>query len=90
MRWRLNARAPAGGRGGCAGRQVPVVSFDSLGDFRHFVPACPDANYAWRLYGKLEVAEAGVYTLCSTSDDGSMLYADLTPDDKVCVGRVVF
>jgi hypothetical protein len=58
---------------------VPAVGFRTLADFRRFVPACPDANYAWRLYGKVEVEDAGDYTLCTTSDDGSLLYMDLKP-----------
>jgi hypothetical protein len=59
---------------------VPVVAFTSASDFRQYVSACPDANYAWRFYGKLRIATAGDYTLCTTSDDGSLLYMDLTPN----------
>jgi hypothetical protein len=62
--------------------QVPVVSFNSADDFRRYVPACPDSNYAWRFYGKIRVAAIGEYTFCTTSDDGSLLYVDLTPNDK--------
>ena len=61
---------------------MPTVNFNSLSDFRRYISACPDANYAWRFYGKLEIISAGTYSLCTTSDDGSLLYADLNLADK--------
>lgn len=56
---------------------VPSLAFTSPASFRRYVSACPDANYAWRFYGKLRIIIAGDYTLCTTSDDGSLLYMDL-------------
>ena len=56
---------------------VPSISFGSTSDFRWYVSNCPDATYAWRFYGKLRIVLAGTYTLCISSDDGSLLYMDL-------------
>ena len=50
---------------------------------RRYVGGCPNENFAWRFYGQLDVVTEGSYNLCITSDDGSMLYIDLTPGDKV-------
>ena len=63
--------------------QVPTIDFDNADEFRRYVPGCPNENFAWRAYGQLEVVSGGNYNLCTTSDDGSMLYIDLTPGDKV-------
>lgn len=53
---------------------VPRVAFDDLATFRRFIPSTPDTNYAWLFLGKVLVNDAGDYTFCITSDDGSMLY----------------
>jgi len=62
--------------------QVPTIDFDNANEFRRYIPGCPNENFAWRAYGQLEVVTGGNYNLCTTSDDGSMLYIDLTPGDK--------
>ena len=36
----------------------------------------PDANFAWKYTGTLEIKTAGSYTICSTSDDGSDVWVD--------------
>ena len=56
---------------------VPSIAFGSTSDFRWYVSTCPDAIYVWRFYGKLRIVLAGTYTLCTTSDDGSLLYMDM-------------
>ena len=48
-----------------------------------YVSGVPSVYFAWRFYGLINVVTAGAYNLCITSDDGSMLYMDLTPGDKV-------
>jgi hypothetical protein len=44
--------------------------------FRNVVPQTPGANYAWVIYGKVEITTSGQYTFCTTSDDGSKLLVD--------------
>ena len=66
-----------------ASAAVPIISFGSGADFRLFVAKCPDVNFAWRFYGRAAIAVAGDYTFCMTSDDGSLLYMDLTPGDDL-------
>ena len=54
-----------------AGRgDIPVVDMHSLADFRIPVPATPEVNYAWAIYGRLLIGTAGRYSLCIISDDG--------------------
>ena len=61
---------------------VPVVQFGAANDFRRYVPQCPDTYYAWRFYGVVSITISGDYTFCTTSDDGSLFYIDLDPNDK--------
>jgi hypothetical protein len=71
--------------------QVPNIDFDNADEFRRYIPGCPNVNFAWRAYGQLEVVTGGSYNLCITSDDGSMLFIDLTPGDKVlCISNWSF
>ncbi len=49
---------------------IPSVDVVDVNQFRNFVPLTPDANYAWVIYGQLQIGTAGMYTLCITSDDG--------------------
>jgi len=70
-------------------KAVPVISFDSAADFRRYVPKCPEVNYAWRFYGKASIAIAGEYTFCTSSDDGSLLYMDLTPGDDLKLSLLI-
>ncbi len=70
-------------------KAVPVISFDSAADFRRYVPKCPEVNYAWRFYGKAFIATAGQYTFCTSSDDGSLLYMDLTPGDDLKLSLLI-
>eukprot|EP00960_Hanusia_phi_P059559 764214-Hanusia_phi.AAC.1 len=55
---------------------VDYLFFRSLEDFRQLIPKTPSANYEWAVYGTLNVHEAGRYTFCTTSDDGSLLLVD--------------
>ncbi len=50
--------------------KMPSVNVWDLNQFRKYVPGTPDANYAWVIYGQLQIAIPGSYTLCITSDDG--------------------
>jgi hypothetical protein len=61
----------AAGRLQYVGRgRMPAVDIQRLETFREYVPRTPDANYAWAMYGQLQIAIPGSYTLCITSDDG--------------------
>ena len=55
---------------------MPSVDLRDLARFSAVVPAVPDANYAWAIYGNVKIAGAGSYDLCVTSDDGSRLFVD--------------
>ena len=56
---------------------VPTIGFIQLSDFRAYVPGTPDSYFSWRFFGILRVSSAGSYTICSQSDDGSMVYIKL-------------
>ena len=70
-------------------QSVAIISFDSANDFRRFIPKCPDVNYAWRFYGQTPIVTSGDYTFCMTSDDGSLLYMDLTPSDDLSLSLLI-
>ncbi len=53
--------------------KVPVVDFHDVRDLRSYIPATPDSNYAWAIFGRLVVVKAGNYQLCTVSDDGCEL-----------------
>jgi len=69
--------------------RMPVVDMDELQNFREYV-STPDAQYAWAIYGQLMISVQGLYNLCITSDDGSLLYVDgpLLVDDDGLHGMV--
>ena len=50
--------------------QLPVVNLHDLDQFRAIVPNTPAVNYAWSIYGNLNIGVSGAYTLCIESDDG--------------------
>ena len=57
--------------------QVPFINFANTAEFKRAIGSkMPTNNYVWAFYGNLEVKTAGIYTFCTTSDDGSMLYVD--------------
>jgi hypothetical protein len=56
--------------------EMATVDLRDLGQFRQVVAETPDANYAWAIFGRIKVAEAGSYDVCVASDDGSQLYID--------------
>lgn len=49
---------------------IPAVDMHRLETFREYVPSTPNSNYVWAIYGQLQIAVAGSYSLCITSDDG--------------------
>ena len=53
---------------------VPVVDMHDRLNFRQYVHATPDTNYAWVIFGALQLMNSGQYKLCISSDDGSRLY----------------
>jgi len=55
---------------------VPLISFHNQYDFERFVPQTPSANYAAVFFGTVTVVKRGIYTFCTTSDDGSSLDVD--------------
>jgi len=61
---------------------IPYFQLGSPPDFRQFVPATPDANFGWVIFGAIQIITGGTYTLCTNSDDGSMLYLNPSAGDK--------
>jgi hypothetical protein len=55
---------------------VDTVDLQSIGAFRQIVKDTPDANFAWVFGGTLMIEKAGSYSLCTKSDDGSLLYVN--------------
>lgn len=58
---------------------VPTIDFpDEAGAaaFRAVVPKTPDQLFAARWTGCFRIGNAGLYTFCAYSDDGSFLYVD--------------
>ena len=56
---------------------VPSINFSFASDasaFKTFVPNTPEVDFSWRFFGVLRISTAGSYTICSSSDDGSMVY----------------
>ena len=49
---------------------LPVVDLHSSRSFKQYISATPDSNYAWAIFGRLEIGTAGTYSLCISSDDG--------------------
>lgn len=58
--------------------QVSFVDFDSWADFKTSIGAkMPSkSNYVYAAYGNVKIGTAGLYTFCTTSSDGSLLYVD--------------
>jgi hypothetical protein len=53
---------------------ISNIYFTTLSQLRQWIPKTPDVRYAWQIYGKLGVEQRGIYTFCSSSDDGSLVY----------------
>jgi hypothetical protein len=51
--------------------KLSIVDMHSLTAFQAYVPATPDSNYAWAIFGKAVITNGGSYNLCISSDDGS-------------------
>ncbi len=64
--------------------QLPVVDLHELEQFRAVIPNTPTVNYAWSIYGNLNIGVAGVYTLCIESDDGLV---PISPLSLHCIHR---
>ncbi len=60
---------------------VPTISFDSEAKFQQAIPGTPADRFATTFQGRFVVQNAGAYTFCTASDDGS----DLTIDGLVVV-----
>uniref|UniRef100_A0A7S0EYP9 PA14 domain-containing protein n=1 Tax=Hanusia phi TaxID=3032 RepID=A0A7S0EYP9_9CRYP len=45
-------------------------------EFVRLMPGMPDNNFVWVYYGTVAISAPGVYSFCSTSDDGSYLFVD--------------
>jgi hypothetical protein len=54
--------------------KLPIVDLHDVRAFRQYVKNTPDWNYAWAIYGKLQIAMAGSYSLCISSDDGLVCF----------------
>ncbi len=50
--------------------RLPVIDLHDHKDFKQYVPATPLINYAWAIFGILNTAAEGQYSLCISSDDG--------------------
>ena len=55
---------------------IQTIDIDQQSRFNYAVPATPEANFAWRIGGRIYVTQAGSYTFCLRSDDGSLLFID--------------
>jgi len=55
---------------------VEYVKFRNTAELKALVPKTPNDLYAWVAYGTLKIKKAGVYNLCTNSDDGSYMYVD--------------
>lgn len=58
---------------------LPVVDLSGgggAGDFKKWVAASPTSHLVYEVFGKLRIASAGDYYLCTESKDGSKLYVD--------------
>jgi len=56
--------------------EVPWVKMTSTSDFQSAVAGTPNSNFAAYWYGNVQIKKAGVYNLCTDSDDGSRLFVD--------------
>jgi len=56
--------------------EVPWVKMTSTSDFQRAVAGTPNSNFAAYWYGNVQIKKAGVYNLCTDSDDGSRLFVD--------------
>ena len=56
------------------GAKISYIQFSTLGELRNWIPNTPEAKYAWQVYGKVRIMIPGIYSFCSTSDDGSLVY----------------
>jgi hypothetical protein len=66
------------------GNFVPAINFPAIvggSNFRQFVPGTPEHNFAATFTGQVVVRNAGSYTFCTSSDDGS----DLSVDGRMVV-----
>jgi hypothetical protein len=64
----------ARGRGSFAGGGLSWGG--GAGDFKKWVAASPNGHLVYEVFGKLRIASAGDYWLCTKSKDGSKLYVD--------------
>ena len=49
---------------------MPAIDVTEQSQFTKAVPFTPEVNYAWAMFGNIEIGNAGSYQLCITSDDG--------------------
>jgi len=52
-------------------QEVPRVALSSLSQLRALVPKTPSNDYMWIFYGSLLIKQGGMYSMCTTSVDGS-------------------
>lgn len=60
---------------------VAAIDYKSAAEFQAVVPQTPKDLFAWRFFGTLRIVRGGSYTFCLNSDDGSMLWINLLPND---------
>ena len=49
---------------------ISNINFNSYDQFRKIVSGIPSADYAWAIFGKININAIGAYRLCISSDDG--------------------
>ena len=49
---------------------VSAIDMHNAADFRSYAAKTPEHFFTWAIYGTLQIALAGIYKLCITSDDG--------------------
>lgn len=50
------------------------IDFHNMRDFSRILPGTPSSDFVWKATGTVHIFEAGTYTFCTKSDDGSKLW----------------
>jgi len=56
--------------------EISIINFNSRDDFLKAISKTPNENYAWSFDGSIMIRNSGVYSFCTSSDDGSYIYLD--------------
>ena len=61
---------------------IPFISFGNSDIFVSYFPLVKPVAFAWRAFGTVQIRTAGSYQICTTSEDGSMVFMNNGTTEK--------